>query len=278
MSDPQISTMLDDYTADPPTPLPAGASVLALARRAHRVRRIRSVGVAALAGVTAVAAGLVLLPDQSRAPAPDAAPESMTACAGPRPTRSEDPTGPLPNEFSTWAVRTVTCFLAEALPGQLPQASYEQAAGLPPVGPLTAYITAGPAGPQSTPTYRIDAAALVRDPQGVGDFHLAVSRAAPGELEQQAAACRNPISNCAVRPGPDGATVLVHTSLREPPTFSQYEVTVFRAGTRIWINASNTDRTSPLGGGAPIAMRPDPILTVDQIIGLALSPELVLYR
>ena len=83
---------------------------------------------------------------------------------------------------------------------------------------------------------------------------------------------------CTVQRGPDGETVLLSTERDPLPAGNPrtFVVWVYRGHTEINVQVSNTDRRS-VNGAAPVATRPEPVLSADQAVQLALSPELYLF-
>jgi hypothetical protein len=177
-------------------------------------------------------------------------------------------------ELVQWASASLTCYLKEEVPRLLPKAKYAQVPGAQ-AGPLTAFSLGG------EPPWgnRVDALALVRDAEGTGDLTVTVGVVDQKQAAQEKAGClKDNIARCAVRRGPNGEIVLVGTERDPLPRDSprDFVVRVFRGHSEIYVQVSNTDRQA-VNGRAPVATRPTPILSADQAVQLALSPELYLF-
>ncbi|MET7392320.1 hypothetical protein ABZS66_02330 [Dactylosporangium sp. NPDC005572] len=292
MDESQIRTALDGYTADPPTVLPDSAAVLAVARRARRNRTALTAGAGAVATLIAVAAGLAVTPGRPGTPATKLSPALIISCAGQRPGTPVQPNQPIPDDLATWGKSTVTCHLKAALPTLLPGATFEQVQGAP-AGPLIGFILQRPPRSQRVETspglsanspdvrplnHRVDAVSVIRDSQGAGDLWLMIGITAPHEKDRAIEQCRATAARCTVQSGPNGATALTLTSTPDQTgSYYQNSVQVFRGNTAIWIAATNTDRKTRTGSGLSAPTRPTPILTTDQLLELALAPDLLLY-
>jgi hypothetical protein len=103
-----------------------------------------------------------------------------------------------------------------------------------------------------------------------------VDRSAAAQAEDD---CRSEkAAKCTVRSEQNGQTVLVSTAADGTPAEEprNFVVRVYRGHSEINVQASNTDRQA-VNGNAPVATRPQPVLSADQTVQLALSPELYLF-
>jgi hypothetical protein len=176
---------------------------------------------------------------------------------------------PLPPRVLEWAATSLTCHLNDEMPRLLPDARFAQVSGAP-TGPLVAFVHAG--GKRN----RVDAMALVHDAEGTGDLTVTVGVVDPSAADQAADECRrDTAAKCGVRSGPNGETVLLRTEADSTPATAPRNVVVqvYRGHSKIYVEASSTDRQ----GNAEVATRPEPALSTDQAVQLALSPELYLF-
>jgi hypothetical protein len=274
MQDAEVQRVLNAYVRDgePAMGLTADQVVVA-GRRTRRTRRLAVVAGAGLA--TAVgAAGVVLAFGGSSTGADFAAADPCPVRPGPRPAGAFAADRPLSPELVEWAATSVTCYLTEEVPRLLPTARYGQVPGVP-AGPLQGF-THGGEPPWGN---RVDALALIRDAEGTGDLTVTV-----GVVDRSAAAqakkdCQgDKTAKCTVQKGPNGETVLVGTEADGTPAESprNFVVRVFRGHSEIDVQASTTDRQVKNGRG-PVATRPEPVLSADQAVQLAVSPELYLF-
>ncbi|MFF5078159.1 hypothetical protein ACFY36_13995 [Actinoplanes sp. NPDC000266] len=243
-------------------------TVLAAGRRSRRNRRLAGFAGAGLAAVLA-GAGVVAVSGAGSGGAQFAAAEPCLIAPGSRPSGVVAAGQALPPDVVEWAAVSLTCHLGEEVPRLLPNARYAQVPGAP-AGPLTGFSLGGD---------RVDAVALVRDAEGTGDLTVnvaVVDQEAASEGEDQCR--REKAAKCTVRPGPRGETVLLSTEAGGLPAGEprNYVVRVYRGHSEIYVQVSNTDRQVK-GGGAPVATRPEPVLTADQAVQLALSDGLFLF-
>lgn len=274
MQEAEVRHALKAYVSDgePVLGLTAEA-VLTAGRRSRRTRRLAGF---AGAGLSAALAGTVVLvvSGGSSTGADFAAAGRCPSPPGPRPSGVVEADRPLPPELAEWAAASLTCHLAEEVPQMLPAARYAQVPGAP-AGPLLGFSRGG-APPWGT---RVDALALIRDPEGTGDLTVTV-----GVVDRSAGAraedgCRRETAaQCTVQQGPNGETVLVSTEADGTPAAEPRNVVVrvYRGHNEISVQASNTDRQS-VAGGPPVATRPAPVLSANQALQLALSPGLYLF-
>jgi hypothetical protein len=247
--------------------------VLAAGRRSRRTRRLAVFAGAGLATAVA-AAGVVLAFGGSSTGADFAAADPCPVRPGPRPSGVIAADRPLPPALVEWAATSVTCYLTEELPRLLPAAKYGQVPGVP-AGPLQAF-THGGEPPWGN---RVDALALIRDAEGTGDLTVMVGVVDRSAAVQAKRDCQGEkAAPCSVRKGPNGETVLLGTEAAGTPAEAprNFVVQVFRGHSEIDVQVSNTDR-QVVNGQAPVATRPEPVLSADQAVQLALSPELYLF-
>ncbi|WP_229070986.1 hypothetical protein [Actinoplanes sp. DH11] len=274
MQETDVRHALQEYVTDgePAMGLTADA-MLTAGRRSRRTRRLAGVGGAglavALAGAgAAVVTGTGLLGPNFAAASPCPSPP------GSRPAGTVAADRALPPELVEWAATSVTCHLTTEVPRLLPAAEYAQAPGVE-AAPLAGFSLGGepPIG------NRVDAMALIRDAAGTGDLSVSVGVVDRSLGAKAADDCRrSEWFPCSVRTGPNREIVLLSTeddslSATEPRNFV---VRVYRGHSEISVQASNTDRKA-VGDGPPVATRPMPVLSAEQAVQLALSPELYLF-
>lgn len=250
-------------------------TVRVAARRARRTRAAALVSAAVVGGlVVAAVATQVGWPVAGRGASPRPGQfQVLPPCAaepGPRPTGSAgEPPSPTEEQMA-WARAQLTCFLATALPSLLADATYAQVPGAP-EGPLVAYSLEQ--GPGET---RVDAVALVHDAAGTGYLAVSVGVASPAFAAEGAEKCRI-ASTCTGSTGPQGETISLDKP--EPDPVGGYQainVWVYHEHTYVHVGVSNSDRRG-VDGAPPAATRPEPVLSADQAVALALSPELYLF-
>ena len=271
MRETDVRDALKTYVTDgePAMGLTADA-VLTAGRRSRRIRRVAAFG-AFLAGVGVVAtvyAGTSTGGEDYAVAAP------CPVQPGPRPSGAVAADRPLSPEQVEWAAANLTCYLNDELSRLLPEAEFGRVPGAP-AGPLVGFSHGG----QPPWGNRVDALALFRDAEGAGDLMVTVGVLDEPEAARAEDECRRErVSKCTVRSGPDGAIVLVGTEADSTPAEEprNYLVRVYRGHTEIYVQVSNTDRRA-VDGGAPAATRPEPVLSEDQAVELALSPELYLF-
>ncbi|MEU4689686.1 hypothetical protein [Actinoplanes sp. NPDC023714] len=176
---------------------------------------------------------------------------------------------PLPPDLVEWASASVTCFLHAEIPRLLPEARFAAVPGAQ-AGPLTA-VSPGGEPPWGN---RVDAMTLIRDDAGTGDLTVMVGVVDPSVAEREEQSCRrDTAARCTVRRGPDGEIVLLSTERDPLPAGNprNWVVRVYRGHSEINVQVSNTDRQGPS------ATRPEPVLTAEQAVELALSPSLQLF-
>ncbi|MGX6606642.1 hypothetical protein ACWKSP_31640 [Micromonosporaceae bacterium Da 78-11] len=274
MQEAEVRYALKAYVSDgePAMGLTAGA-VLTAGRRSRRTRRLAGFAGAGLA-VALAGAGVVSVSGGSSAGADFAAAAPCPAPPGSRPAAAFAAGRPLTPELVRWATTRLTCFLGDEVPRLLPAARYAQVPGAQ-AGPLTGFSLGG------EPPWgnRVDAMALIRDAEGTGDLMISVGVADRSTAAQDVDSCRrDQAAKCTVRNGPNGETVLLGTEHDPLPAGNprNFVVRVYRGHSEISVQVSNTDRRS-VHGAAPVATRPEPVLSADQAVQLALSPELFLF-
>jgi hypothetical protein len=189
---------------------------------------------------------------------------------GTRPPGAITPDRSLSPQLVQWAATSLTCYLKEEVPRLLPTARYARMPGAP-AGPLTGYTLGG--------NNRVDSMTLIRDAAGTGDLTVMVGLVDPSEATREKDSCRgDTAAKCTVQRGPNGETVLLGTERDPLPPDNprDFVVRVYRGHSEIYVQASNTDRQAA-DGGAPVATRPEPVLSADQAVQLALSRELYLF-
>jgi hypothetical protein len=274
MQEAEVRHALKAYVSDgePVLGLTAEA-ILTAGRRSRRTRRLAGFAGAGLSAALAGVAVLVVSGGGSTG-ADFAAAGRCASPPGSRPSGVVEANRPLSPELAEWAAASLTCHLMEEVPRLLPAASYAQVPGAP-AGPLRGFSRGG-APPWGN---RVDALALIRDPEGTGDLTITVGmvdRSAATRAEEE---CRQETATkCAVQRGPNGETALVSTDADGAPADEPRNVVVrvYRGHNEISVQASNTDRRS-VEGGPPVATRPAPVLSANQALQLALSPGLYLF-
>ncbi|GGN88249.1 hypothetical protein GCM10010112_71550 [Actinoplanes lobatus] len=265
---------LETYASDGEPAMGLTASgILTAGRRSRRNRRLAGVAGVGLVAVLAGMGGIVVSGGDDAGPVFGAA-GPCPFPPGTRPPGAYAADRTLSPELAEWAATSLTCHLNEELPRLLPKARYAQVPGVE-AGPLIGFSLGG------EPPWgnRVDALALVRDAEGTGDLTVTVGVVDASTGEQAQDECRRTqIGKCTVRNGPDGVTVLVGSEADDTPADEprNYIVRVYRGHSEIYVQASNTDR-QPVDSGAPARTRPQPILSEDQAVALALSPELFLF-
>ncbi|XVU29878.1 hypothetical protein ACQPZJ_23160 [Actinoplanes sp. CA-054009] len=242
--------------------------VLRAGRRSRRNRRRAGFAGAGLAAVLA-GAGVVVATGAGSGGAEFAAAEPCLVPPGERPSGVIAAGRTLPPDVVEWAATSLTCALGDEVPRLLPDARYARVPGAP-AEPLTGFSLGGD---------RVDALALIRDAEGTGDLTVNVAVVAESAAAQAEDQCRKETaSKCTVRSGPGGETVLLGTEADGLPAAEprNFVVRVYRGHSEIYVQVSNTDRRAA-GGGAPVATRPEPVLTADQAVRLALSDKLFLF-
>jgi hypothetical protein len=280
MQETEMHHALKEYATDgePVMRLTADA-VLTAGRKSRRTRQLAGFAGAGMAAAL-VGAGVVVVANGGFSTGDRAGGIDFAAASPcPRPAGSRPPAviaadRPLSPEVLQWATTSVTCYLNQEVPRLLPSATYAQMPGAQ-GGPLTGFSLGG------EPPYgnRVDSMTLISDAEGTGDLTVTVSVVDPSEATRQKAGCRSETAaKCTVQRGPDGETVLVSTERDPLPADSprNYVVRVYRGHSEIYVQVSNTDRQS-VNGAAPVPTRPTPILSADQAIQMALSPELYLF-
>lgn len=274
MQETEVQEALKAYASDgePAMGLTAGA-VLAAGRRSRRTRRLAGFAGTGLAAAL-VGAAVVVVSGGGSSSADFAAAAPCPVRPGSRPPGVIAANRPLPPKVVEWAATSLTCYLNEELPRLLPGATFAQVPGAP-AGPLLGFSLGG------EPPWgnRVDAMALIRDAEGTGDLTVTVGVLNPTEAAREEDNCqRETVAKCTVQRGPNGETVLLGTE-RDPLRAGDprnFIVRVYRSHSEINVQVSNTDRQS-VNGAAPVATRPEPVLSADQAVQLALSPELYLF-
>ncbi|MEV6850112.1 hypothetical protein [Actinoplanes sp. NPDC051411] len=271
MQEAEVRRALHVYVRDgePVMGLTADA-VLAAGRRSRRTRRL---AVLAGAGLVAAMAGAGVVVASSGG-TDFAAADPCPVRPGPRPPGVIAADRPLAPDLVDWAATSLTCYLTEEVPRLLPAAKYAPVPGVP-AGPLQGF-THGGEPPWGN---RVDALALIRDAEGTGDLTVTVGVVDRSAAVQAESDCRgDKTAKCTVQRGPDGETVLLGTEADGTPAESprNFVVQVFRGHSEIDVQVSNTDRQA-VNGQAPVATRPEPVLSAEQAVELAVAPELYLF-
>lgn len=274
MQDTDMHHALKAYVSngEPVMELTAGR-VLAAGRRSRRTRRLAGFAAAGLAAAL-VGAGVVTVSGGSSTGADFAAAAPCPFPPGPRPPGVIAADKPLPPAVLEWATTSLTCHLNDEVPRLLPAATYAQMPGVQ-AGPLTGFSLGG------EPPWgnRVDSMTLIRDAEGTGDLTVMVGVVDRSAAAREKAGCqRDKAAKCTVQKGPNGETVLLGTERDPLPAGNprNFVVRVYRGHSEINVQVSNTDRQSANGGG-PVVTRPEPVLSADQAVQLALSPELYLF-
>jgi hypothetical protein len=249
------------------------AGVLAAGRRSRRTRRLAGFAGVGLA-VALAGTGVVMVSTGGSTGVDYAAAASCPFPAGARPSGAIAADRPLSPEQVEWATTSLTCHLNEQVPRLLPTARFARVPGAP-AGPLVGFSHGG----QPPWGNRVDALALIRDAEGTGDLTISIGVVEPSSAAQAVDECRRgTAARCSVQRGPNGETVLLSTEADSgrPEAQRNVIVRVYRGHSEINLQVSNTDRQS-VNGLPPVATRPDPVLSADQAVRLALSPELYLF-
>lgn len=281
--------------ATPPSTVDVDA-VIASQRRAARVRRVAGPGVVAVAAVVAVTFGATYALSGAGStgdPAAPGGPPPSAASAQDRAEPAEPTCGPPPTEPIEDAEARLTAVLTSAVEPLLPaDATLEphpgarySATSSDGHGPLEVYHVLPEDGDDSnlgTPDCDLIEDmflhyATVVDPAGTGSIHGILMRLAPNSV---ATVCAGPEVDpnevaCDVSTGPNGERVVASTSVLQQGGTTSYRVDVAkRDGTAVILSADN----SVLGGKASSPPeRPEPPLTMAQLVGIALDPGLTLY-
>lgn len=254
---------------EPPMGL-TSAGILQAGRRSRRNHRAAALAGAAAAAAVLTLAGMAALPSLLPASRPASTFGALAPCPavpGSRPAGQIDPARPFTPAMAAWATASVTCALADEVPGLLPDARFLRVPGAK-AGPLVGYTFNGEQPPFGN---RVDAVALVRDRHGTGDLTISVGVGGARDRQAAIAACQHD-PRCEVRTISPGVTALVAKYLPA----AEAVVTVYRGHTLIHVEASNTDR-QVVNGAAPGATRDAPVLATGQVLDLALSPQLYLF-
>ncbi|MDI6101647.1 hypothetical protein QLQ12_23785 [Actinoplanes sp. NEAU-A12] len=274
MQETEMQYALQSYVSDAEPAMGLTADgVLTAGRRSRRTRRLAGFAGAALAA-TLVGIGVVVVSSGTSTGADFAAAAPCPFPPGPRPPGVIAADQPLPPEVREWASTSVTCHLNDELPRLLPDARYARVPGAP-AGPLLGFSHGG------EPPFgnRIDAMALIHDAEGTGDLTVMVGVVDPSMAGQAVDECRrSTMGKCSVQSGPNGESVLLSTAADGMPAELPRDLVarVYRGHSEILVQVSNTDR-QVVNGNAPVATRPEPVLSTDQAVQLALSPELYLF-
>ena len=274
MRETEVRHALKAYVSDGEPPMGLTADVvLAAGRRSRRARRVAGFAGAGLA-VALAGAGVVVVSGGGSFGGEFAAAAPCPDQPGSRPSGTYAADRPLSPVLVRWAATSVTCYLHEEVPRLLPAARYAQVAGAR-AAPLTGFSLGG------EPPWgnRVDALALIRDADGTGDLTVTVRVVDQAEATREKDSCLSEKdAQCTIQGGPAGETVLLGTERDPLPPGSprNFVVRVYRGHSEIYVQVSNSDQ-QPVHGGAPVATRPEPVLSADQTIRLALSPELYLF-
>jgi hypothetical protein len=269
MQETDMHHALKQYVSDgePAMGLTADA-VLTAGRRSRRTRRLAGFAWAGLAAAL-VGAGVVVVSGGSSTGANFAAAVPCPVPPGSRPPGVIAAGQPLPAELVRWAATSLTCYLNDEVPRLLPAATYARMPGAQ-AGPLTGFTLGGD---------RVDSMTLIRDADGTGDLTVTVAVVDRSQAAQEKDSCLSErAAKCTVRSGPNGETVLLATERDPLPPGNprNFVVRVYRGHSEIYVQVSNTDRQS-VNGAAPVATRPQPVLSADQAVQLGLSRELYLF-
>ena len=180
----------------------------------------------------------------------------------------------IPTEPADHAAARFSCHLSRVVPPLLPGVTFHrfpgQSDGLRPLQAYPARVF-DPDRPGDTAPPYFSAEAVVSDREGVGDIGFGVS-AASETVADAITSC----SGCAVRKGPHGETVLVH-EVTEESGLRLVNVWVHRGDTVAFATASNAIPDENADAQSQQVGRPDPPLTVDQLVEVASAPELDLF-
>jgi hypothetical protein len=260
-------------TADPPpTHIDIDRLIVAERHRARRLRWATSAGCVA-AATAAIAFAVPGLPDSKpgERPVPDGAAAELCAPVVPSPSGPQPPEQSYgtvrgrPTEPVEDAVRGLTAVLDDALRRQLPAASVTGIAGCD--QPQFQYH----------PQYKeFMASATLTDRDGSSIF---VIRLLPTGVDDHQE-CGTGDDACERRELPDnGVAVLTDLLMPEKPrNAKQYQVTIYRPdGTTVQMIVNNFALGDVSGDRSPEVTRPQPILTVDQLLAIGTTPGLTLY-
>lgn len=253
----------------PPTSIDLDRLVSDELQRVRRLRWATSAGGVA-AAVAAVVFAATMLPGQGGEPespglpAVDLCAPLMPSPSGPPPPeQSYGTVRPRPTEPVGDAVRRLSAALDDALLTQLPSMRITPVAEPDCERPQFQYH----------PQYKeFSAGATLTDSKGSGWFYLTLS---PTADDSQPACVSTPDhGTCEDRSLPDGGTARVETFPVNGGTQHQVEIH-HPDGTTVRLVANNLHYDSP--ETRPKVTRPEPVLTVDQLIALGSAPELTLY-
>jgi hypothetical protein len=263
-------------TADPPpTRIDIDGLIAAERHRARRLRWATSAGCVA-AAVAAVAFAVPGLTGSNPGgtgsrPIPDGAPAELCAPLMPSPSGQQPPEQSYgtvrdrPTEPVEDAVRGLTAVLDDALERQLPAVSVSGTAGCD--QPQFQYH----------PQYKeFMASATLTDRDGSSVF---VIRLLPTGVDDRQD-CAAGDDTCERRDLPDnGVAVLSDLPMpQELHSAKQHQVTVYRSdGTTVLMIVNNFVLGGASGNRSPRLTRPQPLLTVDQLIAIGTTPGLTLY-
>jgi hypothetical protein len=256
VNDTHIAQALRDYVAGDEPPL--GLTSTSMLAEAHRRRRWRR-GSAAMAGTATALLVVAALAMPAVLWSHD--PSDGGASAG------SAATCPVSDIAGDGRQTAMTCYVLATVAHMVPDARYEivleECRDVPP-------LHACPVGSGYA------AYATITDAAGSGGFLIDAHPidARDAQKLQPPEACdgvrRPPSIRCETRTGPGGIPVqILHTTSNGR---EQYFVAAFRTSTVVVARANNVLALE----GPPT--RPHPILTVDQLISLAIAPELDLFR
>jgi hypothetical protein len=118
----------------------------------------------------------------------------------------------------------------------------------------------------------VTATSLVTDSAGTGLLIVTVSRTTGAQVAEAEDHCTSQTAKAECRTGPDGEHVEIYDFGAESNGAHGITVYVYSGHTLVLAGTRNTNETQD---AAP--SRPEPPLTVDQLITLATSPDLKLY-
>jgi hypothetical protein len=271
MTDNNVAELLRVHVADGPPMGLTSSAVIAAGRRSRRQRRLLGAACALVAAVTVTSAAFAWLPAGGGTAPPATSPAATCADlevpspsppgAGPSPARAD------PDPAALAAARQVSCYLRDVLPALLPNATF----AANPARPGTAALVAVPGG-MGGGDLEVTATALVSDQAGTGLVIVAVSRQAAPTAAQVDETCTAPTAKAQCRTGANGEHIEIYDAGVDPNGAHGITVYVYSGHTFILAGARNTGETQD----SPPS-RPEPPLTVDQLITVATAPAVKLY-
>lgn len=262
MRDYDLAEALRAHVRDEPPLGLTSTDVLTAGRRSRRLRRTGYAlgGVAAVSGALLVAVTVPgLLPalgtNHDVAQPVASAPDEATC---------ERLVGGLVD--ATEASDRLSCYLLDTIPRILPQATLTDN----PARPGTAALVAAPDIMGSNGG--ISATAVVTDNAGTGIILVTVAPGPAPDPDQIAGRCGGATAKATCRIGPHSEHIETFDLGKDQRGVHSRTVYVYVGNTFIVASAMNVSETEP-----PTPTRPEPPLTIDQLIAIATSPQLVLY-